>query len=117
LAKDKQLNLAFFSPADRIDMYFDEQKIQQIITNVLSNAIKFTPMYGSVKVMASVVKEDDKDYFKLTVSDTGHGIRKEQLPFIFDRFFQSTEGARRAGEGSGIGLSLVKELVQLMDGS
>ncbi len=116
LANDKQVNLAFFSKEDSLVMDYDETKLQHILINLLSNAIKFTPEYGSVKVTAAQVLDNDRPFLELIVSDTGKGIPKDKLPNIFNRFYQVDDSATRQGEGSGIGLALVKELVQLLEG-
>ncbi len=116
LAENKNLNLAFFSKEESLVMDFDETKMQHVLINLLSNAIKFTPKYGSVKVIAEQVLENGSPYLQLTVKDTGRGIPSEKLPHIFDRFYQVDNSATRSGEGSGIGLALVKELVYLLDG-
>lgn len=116
LATNKKLNLAFFSPLESQMMDFDEQKMQQILLNLVGNALKFTPEYGSVKVIASKITENNTPALKIEVKDTGIGIPPEKLPYIFDRFYQAEDSTTRAGEGSGIGLSLVKELVKLLEG-
>ena len=116
LAEYKNINLAFFSPEEHIVMDFDEIKIQQILINLLTNAIKFTPDYGSVKVFAAI------DYYKsnkvlfIQVEDTGKGISQQDIPLIFDRFYQSSTDKTSEMGGTGIGLSLVKELIQLLGG-
>jgi CheY-like chemotaxis protein len=97
-------------------MDFDESKMQHILINILTNAIKFTPRHGNVKVISEVAEGDQGPMLKLAVKDTGRGIPEDQLPHIFDRFYQVDNSATRYGEGSGIGLALVKELVQLLDG-
>ncbi|MCB0595957.1 MAG: response regulator [Lewinellaceae bacterium] len=117
LANDKRINLAFFSKEDSLVMDYDEAKLQNILVNLLSNAIKFTPEYGSVKVTAAQVPDNGSPFLELAVSDTGKGIEQDKLPHIFDRFYQADNSATRQGEGSGIGLALVKELVQLLEGS
>lgn len=116
LTVNKKLNLAFFSPLDSQMMDFDEQKIQQILLNLVSNAIKFTQDYGSVKVVASKLIKRNTPFLKIEVTDTGVGIPPEKLAYIFDRFYQVNDSSTRPSEGSGIGLSLVKELVQLLEG-
>lgn len=116
MAGKKKLNLAFFSKEDQLIMDFDEIKIQQILINLLSNAIKFTPEYGSVKVIAAKRVIEGKPCLELAVKDTGKGVPADKLPYIFDRFYQEDDPAARWGEGSGIGLALVKELVQLLKG-
>jgi len=116
LAGSKNINLAFFSKEDHLIMDFDENKLQQILINLLSNAIKFTPEYGSVKVIAAQIIEKGAPFLKLTVKDTGKGIPQEKLTNIFNRFYQIDDSTTRQGEGSGIGLALVKELVHLLAG-
>jgi signal transduction histidine kinase/DNA-binding response OmpR family regulator len=116
LAENKNLNLAFFSKEENIVMDFDEDKMQHILVNLISNAIKFTPKYGSVKVIISRCFEKGISYMELAVKDTGKGIPLDKLNHIFDRFYQVDDSMTRKGEGSGIGLALVKELVQLLDG-
>jgi len=115
LARRKDITLSFSSDQEDIEMDYDDQKVHQIVTNLLSNAIKFTGEYGSIKLITSTVSENNTPYLKLTVSDTGVGIAAAALPHIFDRFFQASDSARH-GEGSGIGLSLVRELVHLLEG-
>lgn len=114
LALNKKLNLAFFAKEERLIMDYDENKLQQIAINLLANAIKFTPEYGSVKL---IVEREHEHQLLMTVTDTGMGIAPNQLPHIFDRFYQADDTGTRQEAGSGIGLSLVKELVQLMGGS
>jgi signal transduction histidine kinase/DNA-binding response OmpR family regulator/streptogramin lyase len=99
---------------------FDHEKVEKILSNLLSNAFKFTPEGGAVTV--NVIwkpKEGPSDSMpRLTieVSDTGMGIPAEQLDKIFDRFYQIDHSSTRNVEGSGIGLALVKELVELHSG-
>ncbi|WP_346236347.1 ATP-binding protein [Niabella insulamsoli] len=106
---------------DRIPEYVigDPDRLQQILINLISNAIKFTSS-GSVTVSTGVVwvDEDDK-YFKLsfTVRDTGMGIPKDKIATIFERFEQVEQGARRQHGGTGLGLTIVKNLVERMGGS
>jgi PAS domain S-box-containing protein len=91
----------------------DATRIQQVVWNLLTNAVKFTPEGGRVELRM----EGDADSVRITVSDTGKGIEPEFLPFVFDRFRQADpSGARRYG-GLGLGLSLVKHLVELHGGT
>ena len=106
------INLSFYSFQESLRMDFDPKKLQQVITNLVSNAIKFTPQYGMISVALSRMNSD----LSIVVKDTGIGISKEDLPFIFDRFHQVDASFNRSNEGTGIGLAIVKELVKLMDG-
>ena len=94
-------------------MYFDKDKVEQIVVNLLSNAFKFTPAKGWVEFDV-IVREG---YLHIRVTDNGKGIPPEDLDRIFDRFYQASNSLnKRYSEGSGIGLALVKELSQLHHG-
>jgi CheY-like chemotaxis protein len=95
-------------------MLFDPEKMEKIINNLLFNAMKFTPEHGTISVR---VEQKDPNLLKISVSDTGIGISKKDLPFIFDRFYQVDNSDTRAYEGTGIGLALAKELVALHQGN
>lgn len=116
LAASKNIELTFISKEDQLLMDLDENKLQQILINLLSNAIKFTPEHGRIKVVVKRGRVEEKDHLELAVVDTGCGISKKALPEIFNRFYQVDSSATRSGEGSGIGLALVKELVDLLNG-
>jgi signal transduction histidine kinase/CheY-like chemotaxis protein/ligand-binding sensor domain-containing protein/methylphosphotriester-DNA--protein-cysteine methyltransferase len=92
---------------------FEADKLKTILFNLLSNALKFTPAGGKI-VVSGTVDEDKK--IRLSIRDTGIGIPADKLPFIFDRFFQVDDSRTRLYEGTGIGLALVKELMELMHG-
>ncbi|MDB4293447.1 ATP-binding protein [Maribacter sp.] len=91
---------------------FDRDKLEKITYNLLSNAFKFTQDKGKIKFTVSYRGER----LQLEVSDSGQGIEKDKLPHIFDRFFQVDDSYTREKAGSGIGLALTKELVDLMEG-
>ncbi|HRK81357.1 MAG TPA: hybrid sensor histidine kinase/response regulator transcription factor [Saprospiraceae bacterium] len=93
---------------------FDRDKMEQVFTNLISNALKFTPEGGAVQVRAFEAAQ--KSVLRIEVSDTGVGIAEEQLPLVFERFFQSDATSRLHASGSGIGLALTKELTQLHGG-
>ena len=96
-----------------IVMDYDPEKIRQILSNLLSNALKYTPSGGRVAV--KIATSDDKKHLVLAVKDTGAGIPTEDIPNIFDRFYQADDSIAKSG-GTGIGLALTKELVKLLDG-
>jgi len=91
----------------------DPARIQQILWNLLSNAIKFTPKDGRVQVVLARVNS----HVELVVSDTGMGIRPEFLPYLFDRFRQGDASTTRQHRGIGLGLSIVKNLVEMHGGT
>ncbi len=122
-AESKKIQLHFYADEDEVIMDYDSEKIQQVIINLLSNALKFTPNEGHVYVDIKHVQLLEKGssfrkmpFLQITIRDNGLGITEEQLPFIFDRFYQVDDSSTRQKEGSGIGLALVKELVGLMEG-
>jgi signal transduction histidine kinase/ligand-binding sensor domain-containing protein/DNA-binding response OmpR family regulator len=94
-------------------LYYDEDMITIILDNLLSNAAKYTPE-GEICLVLRSVEEADNRYTEIEVSDTGYGIDKETLPHIFDRYYQA-KGKHQAS-GTGIGLALVKSLVELHEG-
>jgi adenylate cyclase len=93
-------------------VYLDMEKFDKVVYNLLSNAMKFTPEGGII----SVRLKSEQDRCILQVKDTGIGIVKEQIPHLFERFRQAEGSANRSYEGSGLGLALVKELVELHGG-
>lgn len=98
---------------EHILMYFDKEVIQIVLDNLISNALKYTEK-GNITVSLSRAQRAEVNYIDIRVSDTGHGIRPEALPHIFDRYYQ--EGGKHQASGTGIGLSLVKNLVTLHEG-
>ncbi|MEM9213469.1 MAG: response regulator [Cyanobacteria bacterium P01_F01_bin.150] len=98
--------------ADVPPLYLDVEKFDKVLYNLLSNAMKFTPSGGSIHI--TLVSEGE--HCTLKVQDTGIGIRADQIPYLFDRFRQADGSANRNYEGSGLGLALVKELVELHGG-
>src|SRR6185503_6322279 len=88
------------------------ERLQQVVWNLLNNAVKFTPSGGRVQIE---VRQADAEV-QLTVSDTGEGIAADVLPYVFDRFRQGDSGSTRRYGGLGIGLALVRHLVELHGG-
>lgn len=110
---DNKLELIFDTDVEEKIIAFDPDKIERIILNLLSNCVKFTNDGGSIFVN---VIDGDK-YITITVEDTGIGIPSDKLDFIFERFRQVDKSFRRNHEGSGLGLSLVKSLLEMHDGN
>jgi signal transduction histidine kinase/DNA-binding response OmpR family regulator len=96
-----------------INIYFDQEKYQKMITNLISNAVKFTPGKGIVEL---VINKDENNLI-ITIANSGEGIPRDALPYVFDRFYQVDEESTREYEGTGIGLALVRELTELHHGS
>lgn len=120
LAESQQKQLHFLSSLDSWSISFDPEKLRQIVSNLLSNALKFTPEKGNIYITISEEK-NHKDAsgqaLVIKVKDTGIGIPENQQQHIFDRFYQLDNSHTRKIDGTGIGLSLTKELVKLMEGS
>ncbi|NIJ54743.1 tetratricopeptide repeat protein [Dyadobacter arcticus] len=126
LAESKQIHLHFRSEFKSIQALFDPDLLDKILNNLLSNAFKFTPPEGHVTVSVALLNTPDAAQsparqtnrsLEITVRDTGIGIQEKQLDQIFDRFFQ-VEGTQVVEQqGTGIGLALVKELVNLHNGT
>ena len=93
-------------------VYWDEDRINEVLGNLVSNAFKFTPRGGKVALSVAPVDGD----VVITVADTGAGISGEQLPHIFDKFYQADNQAQAASKGTGLGLAIVKEIVDAHGG-
>ncbi|MEM9261812.1 MAG: ATP-binding protein, partial [Bacteroidota bacterium] len=116
LATDKDIQLTFYSEEEEIWMDFDQEKLQHIIFNLLSNALKFTPAGGEVVLHINRLKENREDVLRIKVKDTGIGIPEDDLVHVFDRFYQVDGSSTRENEGTGIGLAYVYELTRLLGG-
>jgi signal transduction histidine kinase/AmiR/NasT family two-component response regulator len=95
----------------------DPGRLQQVLWNLLTNAIKFTPTDGMVTILAREVEHEGTHSVEISVSDTGQGIDPKFLPFVFDRFRQADASTTRRHGGLGLGLSIVKSLVELHQGT
>lgn len=113
LAEEKDVQLAIDIPTTPIMMDFDRDKLMKIVSNLLSNAIKFTAANGTVTLSSKSIEQQ----LQIKVQDTGIGISKDQLPYIFDRYYQIEQANNPNPQGSGIGLALIQELIKLMQGS
>ncbi|MCB9283272.1 MAG: response regulator [Lewinellaceae bacterium] len=116
-AWSKGIHLVFLTDLEKWVMDFDAEKIQDIMTNLISNAIKFTPDEGRITVLVKMPSSGpQKGMLLIQVKDTGIGMTREELDNIFERFYQS-ESVKKKGQGTGLGLSITRELVKLMSGS
>jgi parallel beta-helix repeat protein len=112
LAERKKITLNFNTIEENLNVYVDKDKVEKIINNLLSNAFKFTPEGGKIDFTVEKLIEDAE----IRIADNGIGIEKERKDKIFDRFYQVDGSHTREGEGTGIGLALTKELVELHKG-
>jgi signal transduction histidine kinase len=112
LAEKKQIDLLFIAPEEPITFYFDPDKIERAVLNLVFNALKFTPMGGEVAVSCRL----DGQSVQFSILDTGIGIAKENLSRLFSRFSQIDASASRQFEGTGLGLALAKDFIELHQG-
>ena len=112
MAKEKNITLETHTDETLGTVLADRDKLEKVVLNLLFNALKFTPVGGRVWFRAERAGEN----YLLVVGDTGVGIDEKSLPFVFDRFWQADGSTKRKFQGVGIGLSLVKELTEMMHG-
>ncbi len=112
-ATRKGIELRFESDGESFEMDFDPEKLMHIISNLVSNALKYTPAGGLVEV--STALRDDGNLYLIRIRDTGTGIENEHLEHLFDRFYSLEH--QLSPVGTGIGLALTKELVQILHGT
>ncbi|MBM3212492.1 hypothetical protein FJZ33_09740, partial [Candidatus Poribacteria bacterium] len=113
IAEKRDIYLDFHCLSD-VKVFADGDKLREILINLIDNAIKFTPSKGSVFVQVNAA---DDEYIIISVEDTGIGIPPENLDKIFDRFYQIKQGVHKESNGLGIGLAIVKNLVELHKGN
>jgi len=122
LSEKKAVRLEFVTGLTMLETIFDQDKLEKILFNLLSNAFKFTPEHGAVKVSLNIVTtgtlpEGSRGMLEITVADTGIGIPADKQERIFDRFFQNDVPKSMVNPGTGIGLSIVREFVRAHGGT
>jgi len=134
-ARDKSINFKFKHEEEQLEAWYDRDKLEIILYNLISNAFKFTPEYGKITVEVARKKIEDsgfldslttvkfgqlspscQDIVEINVSDNGSGISAENLKMIFERYYQGKEGEFAISAGTGIGLALTKNMVELHGG-
>lgn len=113
--KEKNIVLHFANNDKELYINTDKHILYDILTNLINNAVKFT-QNGGVTITENVIESDGIKYIKIEVIDTGIGIAKDKIEFIFDEFRQGSEGIARQYEGSGLGLTISKKFAQLLGG-
>jgi len=123
LAVQRQMDLTFSAGEENITLYYDAEKLEKVMANLLANAFKFTPAGGKIILAAARESagspgtgEFPNGCLKISVSDTGIGIPDDKLPYIFDRFYRAGGPDEHKYRGTGIGLALVEEMVKLHRG-
>ncbi|MFD1020334.1 sensor histidine kinase [Thalassobacillus hwangdonensis] len=98
---------------DELEVYIDEERIQQVILNLLDNVLKHSPPESNVNITAS----EKQKHVQLKIQDEGEGIPDEDLPYVFDRLYRVDKSRSRASGGTGLGLAIVQEIIRLHGGS
>ncbi|HEU5199616.1 MAG TPA: ATP-binding protein, partial [Ktedonobacterales bacterium] len=112
--RERQITLVRNAPANLPPALADRQRLMQVLLNLVRNAISYTPAGGIVSLM---LEQADAGHIAITVADTGIGIPPEDLDRVFDRFYRTDASRARATGGFGLGLSIVRDLVNAMGGS
>jgi signal transduction histidine kinase len=115
-ANQKKVNLLVELPADLPPVWVDADRIQQVMNNLIGNALRYTPEGGEIRISAARAAGSAPG-LRISVSDTGPGIAAEDLPFVFDRFYRADKSRTRSSGGSGLGLAIVKQLVEAHGGA
>jgi len=120
LAVSRNILLQYIKPQDEIEIYYDHDKLEKVLNNLLSNAFKFTPENGFITITLDTIHSRNDSYpdgaIKISVHDSGVGVSEDDIDNIFERFTQGHKSPQHISEGSGIGLALTKELVELHHG-
>jgi len=116
LAERQQIDFAVETPARPLHSRIDPEQFEKVLANLLGNAFKFTPEGGRI-IVALRATGSASSHLALTVKDDGPGIAPEHIPHLFERFYQADSSATRHRSGTGIGLALVQNLVELHDGT
>ena len=106
LAEEKQISLVF-SPGPDIELAIDPNRMTQVLTNLISNAIKYTPEGGSIELSSAATAE----HAMIKIADTGYGIPEEAIPHLFEKFYRINRAEHMQSEGTGLGLAIVQAIV------
>lgn len=111
-AQEKNISLSFREKDGNLSAFVDPQRFEQVMSNLIGNSLRYVPEGGRVWVVARETSEG----VRIAINDNGPGIPEEDLPFIFDRFWRKEKSRTRASGGSGLGLSIAKQLIEAQDG-
>lgn len=112
-AQEKNISLSFSEKSGDLTAFIDPQRFEQVISNLLENALRYVPESGKVWFTAREIH----DGLQITVNDNGIGVPDEDLPYIFDRFWRKDKSRARATGGTGLGLAIAKQLIEAQDGT
>ncbi|UUZ79489.1 cell wall metabolism sensor histidine kinase WalK [Paenibacillus sp. P26] len=119
LSKENDISITCILPeGDLLLEQADEDRLEQVMTNLLDNALRHTPAHAGIEIKASKEQYKGGDAVRIEISDQGYGIPAEDLPYIFERFYKADKARTRgASGGTGLGLSIVKNLVEAHQGT
>lgn len=112
-AQEKDISLSFSEKNGNLSAFVDPQRFEQVVSNLVGNAIRYVPEGGKVWITADEIA----DGLRITVNDNGEGIPAEDLPYIFDRFWRKEKSRTRLSGGTGLGLAITKQLVEAQGGT
>jgi two-component system sensor histidine kinase GlrK len=115
MAQKKRLHIEVLCTSPLPDLALDEGRMQQVLDNLLSNAVKFTPEGGTIRMVAGLQGEDQR-WVEIRVCDTGQGIPAEDVARIFDKFYQSSSHRQERQQGTGLGLTIARYIVEAHGG-
>jgi two-component system, OmpR family, phosphate regulon sensor histidine kinase PhoR len=116
IAEKKHISIVVQPGSKTSEVFCDSEAVHQVMSNLLDNAVKYTPEYGTIVVGCSVIGTADNELMRFFVRDTGIGIPVEDLPRLFERFYRVDKARSRQMGGTGLGLAIVKHLVRAMGG-
>ena len=116
MAANQEIDLSYTIQPDLPPALVDKRLLMQVLSNLLTNALNYTPPQKTVYLRTSLETEDDTRWVKISVRDTGLGIPPEEMDFIFTRFFRGSASQTTGAPGTGLGLSISKEIIQRLDG-
>lgn len=118
-AKSKKLTIGFKCTPDSIEVDADHNKLIQVLTNLVSNAMKFTPENGKITIAAKLMMQEkagESGYVQVTVEDSGVGMSQDDLKKLFQKFVQVSSAAKTSATGTGLGLVIIKEIIDMHEG-
>lgn len=115
-AQANNIKYDYFTSISQLQIDFDSDKTEKVLFNLISNAFKFTPMGGSISLTLNMESLHDREFVVFIVKDSGSGISEEEQRLIFERFYQSQSRSNKDATGIGVGLTIVKDFVELQGG-
>ena len=115
--KAKKINITTDFQIENHEVFIDPERFNQVIYNLLMNAIKYTPQNGNIKIKTERLLENKIESVKITIKDSGKGIPPDDLPYIFERFYRVDKSRDRKTGGLGLGLAIVRKIIELHRGT